>query len=222
MSNTLDLTNLEKKAFRTVHQDGLLDICMGGIVMSMAAMTYNMVYSEASEGFPILWFSIFLFGMLASQLIFWAGKKFVTGPRLGQVKFGPQRKRRARTLAMVLAGIVLLQVLLVVGTNLLWKNPQWAASLGFTQAGPDYERLLVAVVGVLFVGPSVSLMAYFSDFGRGYYIAFIISLGVFLFIWFWNPAYMIAAGLLVVLPGVVLFVRFLREYPLPPAEVNHG
>lgn len=222
MSNTLDLVNLEKKAFRSMHQDGLMDICMGGIVMSMAVMSYNMVYSEASEGFPIVRFSIFLFGVLASQLIFWAGKKFVTLPRMGQVKFGPQRKRRALTLAMVLAGIVLVQVLLVVGTNLLWKNPQWAASLGFGQSNPDYERLLVAVVGVLFVGPSLALMAYFTDFMRGYYIAFILSLGVFAMIWFWKPDYMIAAGLLIVIPGVLLLFRFLRQYPLPPAEVSRG
>jgi hypothetical protein len=173
MKNTLDLKNLEKKAFRATHQDGLWDIYMGGVVMSMAILAY----SEASEAFPLLRFSIFLFGLGASYLIFWAGKKYITTPRLGQVKFGPQRQNRKRTLAMVLAGMVFVQVVFLIGTIFLWRNPQWAASLGFGQTNPDLERLMVAVVGALFVGPSVALIAYFNDFTRGYYIAFIMSLG---------------------------------------------
>ena len=31
----------------------------------------------------------------------------------------------------------------------------------------------------------------------------------------------IAGGLLVIIPGVVLFIRFLRQHPLPPAEAQH-
>jgi hypothetical protein len=65
------------------------------------------------------------------------------------------------------------------------------------------------------------LLAYFNDFLRGYYIAFIVSLAVFALIWFGQPIYLIIAGLLVMIPGVILFVRFLREHPLPPAEASH-
>jgi hypothetical protein len=218
MNNTLNLKNLEKKAFRAIHQDGLWDIYMGGVVMSMAILAY----SEASEAFPFLRFSIFLFGLGASYLVFWAGKKYVTTPRLGQVKFGPQRQRRKRTLVMVLSGMVFVQVVLLIGTTLLWRNPQWAVSLGFGQTNPDLERLIVAVIGAMFVGPSIALIAYFNDFLRGYYIAFIVSLGVFSLIWFGEPIYLIAAGLLIIIPGVVLFIRFLREHPRPPAEVKNG
>jgi hypothetical protein len=97
MNNLFDLKRLEKKAFRATHQDGLWDIQMGGIVMSMAVLAYL----ETSDAFPLLQFSIFLLGLGASFLIFWAGKKYVTIPRLGQVKFGPHRQRRKRTLVLV-------------------------------------------------------------------------------------------------------------------------
>ena len=218
MNNILDLKSLEKKAFRTIHQDGLWDIYMGGVVMSMAVLAY----SEASKAFPLVRFSIFLLGLGAAYLVFWAGKKYVTTPRLGQVKFGTQRQKRKRTLVLVLSGIVFVQAAILIGTIFLWKNPQWAMRLGFGQANPDLERLIVAVIGAMFVGPSIALIAYFNDFLRGYYIAFIVSLGVFSLIWFGKPIYLIAAGFLVIVPGVILFVRFIRKYPRPPAEVTHG
>jgi hypothetical protein len=217
MSDALDLKNIEKKAFRATHQDGLWDIYIGGVVLSMSVLAY----STASEAFPLLRFGLFLAGLGLSYLIFWAGKKYITTPRLGQVKFGPRRQRRKLTLVFVLTGIVLLQVIILVGTILLWANPEWTARLGFTGSDPDRERLLVAVIGALFVGPSMALISYFNDFVRGYYIAFILSLAVFSLIWFGQPIYLVIAGLVIMVPGVVLFVRFLREHPLPAAEASH-
>ena len=180
MLDSIDLKELEKKAFRTTHQDGLLDICIGGVILSMSAMEY----SNDSEAFPILRFGLLVVGVIVSQLVFWGGKKYFTTPRLGQVKFGPIRKRRAATTAIVMSGIVLLQVLLLVGQIFLWNNPQWAISLGFSSVDRDRERLLVAIIGALFVGPSTFLLFYFSDFVRGYYIAFLLALAVFSMIWF--------------------------------------
>jgi len=217
MSDALDLKNIERKAFRSVHQDGLWDICIGGVVLSYSVVPFI----TDSETFPILGFGLMLAGLCLFNLFLWAGKKYITTPRLGQVKFGPRRQRRKLTLVLVLSGIVLLQVILLFGTIFLWSHPEWAARLGFSGSDPDRERLLVAVVGALFVGPSMAMIAYFNDFTRGYYIAFILSLAVFSWIWFDQPIYYVIAGLLIMIPGVVLFVRFLREHPLPPAEARH-
>jgi hypothetical protein len=218
MSNSLDLKNIEKKAFSAAHQDGLWDIYIGGVVLSMSVLAY----STASEAFSRVRFGLYLAGMGVFYILFWGGRKYLTTPRLGQVKFGPRRQKRKLTLTIVLASIVLLQVILLVGSTLLWMNPQWAISLGLAHWGPIPERLLVAIIGALFVGPSMVLIAYFNDFLRGYYIAVILSLAVFSLIWFGQPIYLIVAALLIMVPGVVLFIRFLREHPAPPAEVNHG
>jgi uncharacterized membrane protein len=217
MSQDLNLREIEKKAFRAAHQDGLWDIYIGGIVLSMSALAYSL----ESEAFPATRFALYVIGLGIFYLFFWAGKKYLTAPRLGQVKFGTQRQRRKRTLASVLIGIVLLQVIILAGTIFFWANPQAAANLGFGKSDPNLERLLVAVIGALFVGPSTALIAYFNDFHRGYYIAFIISLAVFSLIWFEKPIYLIVAGLLILLPGLVLFIRFIREHPLPPTEASH-
>ena len=59
MSEALDLKTIEKKAFRAVHQDGLWDIYIGGIVMSMSVLAY----STSSEAKPLLRFGLYLAGM---------------------------------------------------------------------------------------------------------------------------------------------------------------
>jgi len=217
MLTTLDLKELEKKAFRATHQDGLWDIYMGCVVLSMSILAY----SNASEAFPLVRFGLFLVGLGISYLIFWGGKKYLITPRLGQVKFGSRRQKRKRTLTYVLSGMVLLQLVLLVGTIFLGRNPQLAATLGFTSAGDDVERMVVAVIGAIIVGCSTAIIAYFNDFLRGYYIAFIMELAVFALIFFGEPIYLIVAGLLIIVPGVVLFIRFMREHPLPPAGANH-
>ena len=82
--------------------------------------------------------------------------------------------------------------------------------------------LLVAIVASLFVGPSMFLIAYFTDFPRGYYIALIMSIAVFSFVWFWQAIYLIIGGLLIMIPGIYLLTRFLQAYPIPPVEIIDG
>lgn len=218
MSIPLDLRQIEKKVFRTTYEDGLWDVYVGGIVASMAMLAY--LPEEDPSRF--LRYGLFLLGIAASFLVFRLGKKLITEPRLGKVVFGSLRKRRKATLAAILGSIVGLQALIVLGTILLWNNPQWAESLGLAGSQPAFERLLIAVVGALFVGPSMTLVAYFNDFPRGYYIAVLMSLAVFMFIWFRSPLPLLVTAALIFIPGVVLFIRFLLKYPLPPAEAQHG
>jgi len=217
MFDSQHLKELERKAFRAAHQDGLWDIYIAGIVLSFAAFANY----DDSDIFPLLRFGLFLFGLGLSYLIFWGGKKYLTTPRLGQVKFGPRRQKRKKVMMFVLGGIVLLQFLIVMGTVFLWQNPQWAARHGFASLAPDYERLLVSIIGAMFVGPSIVMIAYFNDFMRGYYIAIVMSLAVFSLIWFDQSIYMVIGALLILIPGVIMFIRFMRKYPLPPAEINH-
>jgi hypothetical protein len=194
---------------------------MGYLHRRYSVVYVFLAYTFSNEAKPLLRFGLYLAGMGVFYLIFWAGKKYLTTPRLGQVKFGPRRQKRKQIMLGVLAGIVGLQVVILVGTILLWKNPNLAARLGFSQANPDLERLLVATIGALFVGPSMVLLAYFNEFMRGYYIAVILSLAVFSLTWFGKPVYLVLSGLLIIIPGLILFVRFLRSHPLPPVEVTY-
>jgi len=150
-----------------------------------------------------------------AYLTFWAGKKYITTPRMGQVTFGPARKKKRTLLAIVLGLVVLLQIAFVI-VQFAWRaNPasgQWITS---NLKDGDTGSLLVASIGALFIGPSMLLIAWFTDFTRGFYIAILMALGLFLMILVNQPLYPILLGLLIIIPGIILFVNFLRKYPKP-------
>jgi hypothetical protein len=217
MSQNFDLKAIERKAFRSTYQDGLWDINLGLIVIGMAMFVFR-----PEEGYSALNFLWMMVTCLVANLIFWAGKKFITVPRMGQVRFGEIRKQKARTLAIIMAVFILVQGGIVLLTALSWKNPDLAAKINSVLNAGNMERLAVATVGSLFVGPSFILVAYFNDFLRGYYIAILMALAVFMMILFNQPIYPLIVGGLIVVPGLVLFVQFLRQHPLPPHEVGQG
>jgi uncharacterized membrane protein len=137
------------------------------------------------------------------------------------VRFGAARKQKKTTLAIILGVVILIQVGMVGLTTLGWLNHEVAAKInGFLKAG-DLMLLVVAAIGSLILGVSMILIAYFSDFPRGYYIAVMMSLAVFLMIYLNQPVYPIMIGGLIILPGLVLFVCFLEKYPLPREEASH-
>ncbi len=218
MVTQLDLKEMERRAFRSTYQDGLWDIYTGGTVAGFALL------AGIPEGnaFPLRRYLLFFAVIGLSYLAFWAGKKYITLPRLGSVKFGAERQKRKRTLGIILAVIVVIQVLVVLLSILLWAKPELAGGIPWLSGDRRATDLLVASLGALFVGPSLALMAYFNDFPRGYYTALVMSAAVFLLIWFDQPAYLMLAAALILIPGLVLFVRFLRQHPRPPAEVGNG
>ena len=156
------------------------------------------------------------------SLIFWGGKKFITLPRMGQVKFGPIHKKRGLYLAIVLVIVVLINIGLVILTALGWAKPEQAAQLNTILLDRGWMDIAVALIGSMLVGVSMILVAFFNDFPRGYYIAVMASLAVFLMIWLNQPIFPILLGLMIVVPGVVLLIRFLSKYPLPQQEAFHG
>jgi len=187
------------------------------IVIGMAIFVFR-----PEEGYSALNILGLMVICLLANLIFWAGKKFITVPRMGQVRFGEIRRQKVRTLAIILAVFVLIQGGIVLVTALSWRNPELGAKITSVFNAGNMERLAVATVGSLFVGPSFILIAYFRDFLRGYYIAILMSLAVFLMIMFNQPIYPLILGVLIVVPGLVLFFQFLRQHPLPSQEVHHG
>jgi hypothetical protein len=216
MSNQLNLKELEQKAFRSIYQDGLLDIYLGLIVI---CMTYFMFRPQEGYGAWNIFLMLACVGLAYS--VFWAGKKYVTLPRMGQVTFGPLRRRKKITLAFLLGAIVAVQVVIVLLSMKGWLNADYGGKLSTLFGEQILERLIVAELGSFFVGPAMILIAYFKDFPRGYYIGILIALAVFLMILFNQPVYPLLIGVLIIIPGLVLFVRFLRKYPLQRGDVSN-
>ncbi len=216
MTTQLSLKEIERKAFRSTYQDGLWDLYYGLVVICMSIFVYR-----PAAGYSPMNIVLALSAIAVTYVFFWAGKKFITLPRMGQVQFGAQRKKRRLTLIIVLSVVVLIQVFLVAWQLLAWANPAPGARFNSLIPDKDVMDLVVASIGALIVGPSMILVAYFRDFPRGYYIAVMIALAAFLMIYLNKPVYPIIIGILIALPGLVLFIRFLRKYPLPDEEVQY-
>jgi len=214
--NMITLKELERKAFRSTYQDGLWDIYFGLLVICMAIFLHR-----PATGYSPFNMVLMLVSMIGAYVLFWAGKRFITLPRMGQVKFGEKRARRKKTMVLVLGVVVLIQVVFLVIQFVAWRNPEFGDTLNTFLREKDAMDLAVATIGSLFVGPSMILIAYFMDFPRGYFIAVMMALAVFLMILLNQPIYSIIIGVLITLPGAVLFVRFLQKYPLHGKGLDH-
>lgn len=211
MSQNMNLKELEKRAFRSTFQDGLWDIYIG-LLMLFIGLMFNF---QDSEEIPFLGFGLIILGIGVAFAIFWFGKKYITVPRLGLVKFGAARKRKKRTLAIVMGVLVLLTLGLSLLTAAANRTPELRAAIDAVIPPGIAHRLFLASIVSLLVGSAMILVAYYNDVPRGYYIAVVMVLGFFLTELLDTPLYHIIAGFLILVPGIVLFVRFLQNHPLP-------
>jgi hypothetical protein len=212
MSQSLNLKELERLAFRRTFQDGLYDIYLGGLFASFAAFSFTIFPGSEMESLTTLLF--YLIGAGLSGAFFFLGKKFITLPRIGLVNFGPKRQKRKKDLLFALAVIVFVQVLVVTLQFSHLLSPavrEWLAPI-LGQA--DNSKIMIAVFAAIFLAPGMLLIAYFADIPRGYYHAIVMALAVFLMILLDQAWWMVLGGLLILLPGLVQFIQFLQRYPL--------
>jgi len=160
---------------------------------------------------------ILLMLSVLAWLAFWAGKKFITTPRMGLVKFGPQRKAKLKKTRAVLFLSALLGVIMFV-LRATW-NMEWAARIPI----PAYVWAVQAIV-------VFGLGAYFLDVSRfyayGVLYAIPVPVGIVLLQNTGFPGLMFlpfgVSGVVMVLIGAVLFIRFLRDYPISAAGTLEG
>ncbi len=214
MSQSIDLKELERRAFRTNFQDGLWDIFLGLLLLQMSFGPVLGSSSELSEIAILAFMLVYTTIVLGS---FWYIKKTIVLPRLGVVKYGPARQKKRKKLSLALALSVLLGVLLFLGAITLYQTgaPQEIS-------GP----VLLAALATVFGATAVivfSLMAYFMDFPRAYLYGWFYALGVISTFWLLEQGVtfpwiaLLLSGTMILI-GLTLFVRFLHYHPLPPKE----
>ena len=215
MSPNINLKELERKAWTSYFQDGLWDIYLGLLLLAMAI---GALLSDI--GVPGAWhMTIYGTLMVLSMLVLWAGKKFITVPRMGRVKFGPKRKAKLNWVRVVLLLSVLVGAgVFVAGLAMRGNRPGWLNAAFFFPAAWVVNAIVV-----------FSLGAYFLDFSRLYLIGVLCALPVPLDMMFHEFAGIdlsfIAFGvpaIIILIVGLVMFVRFLRDYPVVPEEASYG
>jgi hypothetical protein len=222
MSRDISLKELERKAWRSAFQDGLWDLYLGTLLMILAILVL-LSRTNMPEGRLI---PIHLGLMGLAMLALWAGKRFITVPRMGRVKFGPRGKARRRKASLLLAISVLVGVVVFVITWLALKG-NWPGGLPL--------RFIIPAVWAMNMLVLFSLGAYFLDYERLYLIGVLFALPVPVDFWLYELAgvklgfiaFAVPAAVILTM-GLVVFIRFLRDYPppakeSPPAEgVLHG
>ena len=193
MNSPLNLKELEQKAFRSFYQDGIWDIFFGIMMLAMYVPTlFDNMDNKGIRTMSLILLE--LFGIFF--LIF--GKKYITVPRLGNVEFGKARKRNL----VFVFGINLFTLLLALGLFFGFKWLNLDAS----------QTELIAPIGLGFwIAFMTSLMAFFLDFDRLYIYGLIYGAtftAVLLLDW---PILFLIAALLILLPGLFFFTRFLMS-----------
>ena len=189
MSNTFSLKQIERQAWTRYFEDGLWDIWLGFMYLGggLRSLTGN------------LWWYLLI---AAGVLLLIGGKRWITVPRLGYIKFSPWRETRQMRLKIIVVAAVLLTAVLVF----------WGLRGGWAYTG----WLFVLLVPALFL-----LMAYMMDFPRLAFYAILIAGTMILTQLYGDPvgAYaQIVLGLLATLIGLAYLLPFLRHNPLPAGQ----
>ena len=203
MSETINLNELEQKAYRESQQDGFAEIALGITLLAYAAFV-------AFRG-P------FTAALVAALLIFQARgweilRARCTYPRVGSVRL--RREKTGPVLKGVLAYIFLVAAALVIGL----------AVFGGLRSPSLWWNWLPFFVGMMLVG---ALAHAHSRSGSARYTVFALlaaAAGLLAsLLSFASPetrltAYLLAMGLFFILAGSVVLARFLRKHPASAVE----
>ncbi|MDH5795144.1 MAG: hypothetical protein OEZ24_03455 [Candidatus Bathyarchaeota archaeon] len=194
MGEKISLKEIERRAYLSYHQDGLVDVSIGlAILVFGAYILYDPGMVVIGAG------SLFVFFLLYA-----GAKKAITIPRLGYVKFASERKNKIRIILLALA---------------LANVASLFASAYRPLAVFLVENYMI-VVGV--IGAAIfSLVAYLSDIKRFYAYA-AMTLVLFPSGYVFHTLFQhnfILMGVLMLFSGVGLLYRFLRKYPKQAGEI---
>jgi len=198
MPGTVSLKEIERKAWTSYFEDGLWDVFLGAMLLigGIRSLTDN------------VWYTLLVLSLVPVVPL---GKKLITIPRLGYVKFGPGRKLK---LGKAKAALVI-SVLAVFALFLL---PVLFTHSGLPLPGIPVSPIMAAWIAVFF-----GVLAYYLDFKRLYAYGLLYGMSEVIWGQFGKPVGSVAQtimGIAILVIGLVVFVRFLQRFPLPPKGVS--
>ncbi|MFW9950828.1 MAG: hypothetical protein ACFFKA_11980 [Candidatus Thorarchaeota archaeon] len=148
---------------------------------------------------------------LSAILILIFGKKYLTIPRLGYVKFGEKRKKAKLRLFIFLSANIVVALLL----------PTFAIS-GFFSALPLNTSIQALLIGILLITLPLSILGFILEFFRLLVYALLSGLGFY----FTELSYLVVGepfdvflsfgsiGIVIIIIGFVYLIQFKHRYPL--------
>ena len=203
MNNKINLKEIERKAYTSYHQDGVIDITIAFVTLLFSVITLG--------GMSLLGGIGGISGILAISL--YAGfKKLVTVPRIGYVKFPQQRTQRITAVAVVLGTLSAVMGLVAFLQTASQGTPSWLLLLI-----ENYMLTIGTTVAALF------LLAGYAFKTKRIYAYALLTLVMFVaghFIYFPLYYYLTALGSLILACGLFMMIRFVRKYPKATETVD--
>ncbi|MCU0644704.1 MAG: hypothetical protein MUC94_10635 [bacterium] len=215
MSQHLDLKPIEKKIYVSFHQDGLIDLFLG-FLMLVAILSSTLDTSGVADAVRIAIYAPLM--VIIGPGLYMLGKKYITFPRLGYVKLGSKQKRKRRIVIFSIITAVLLTLIiltLIVGNQANNVGPVFGIKAEFWSS---------AIVTLIIIG-IFSIIAFVLMTPRFYLLGLIVGMS--------EPLYMLLKhfthikhigviaygipGVLLIVLGAIVLKRFVTKYPLPKA-----
>lgn len=196
MMSKIDLEDVEQKTYLSYFEDGIADIVAG---LPILLFGLGMVF-DASSFFIFAWMPI---------LLFWPLKQLITIPRMGYVKFSPERQRRISKswIVLFIAGVfsLLLGIIAFAGVE--------GQAFDLRDFMLEYSLLVFGAI----LASAFALIAILFEVRRFFIHAALVFGG-------WLSSYLFdiepgipvaVAGGAIAMIGLGLLISFLGKYPLP-------
>jgi hypothetical protein len=197
MGERIDLDEIERRAYLSYHEDGLIDIVLGiGLFIASLWAYVEMIYLMG--------------GMIVSLTPMYMGmKKKYTFPRIGEVTFSTNRTRRSQN---SMTFLVIMNVIGVLGALVFWMafsgdtRPQWMLLM------IDNFPVVLGIAG----GVIWAVVGYITDLTRfyRYSAATLVVIGSANFISTPFIAHMLLLSVIVLVSGYMQLRSFMNKYPL--------
>ena len=205
MIEKIDLKKIEKQTYRFTFSDGLYDMAYGSLLLftAIAPILREMIY-----------LGYIFFMILPAPLIILLGKRYISVPRMGIVKFNYNRSQSKNKILLLIAILFPLTVLMVVLTYLGIYN--------VTVGG-----YIVPLGAGLFALILLSTIAYILDYPHFYLYAVSIGLGIPLAELMEsivgepldNVLSFGISGTLIFIYGTMTLIKFIKKNPIPEEEI---
>jgi len=196
MNQKINLKEIERKAYTSYHQDGIIDVTIAITVLMFAVVVIS----------DMPWMGGIV-GVLVTSI--YAGmKKVITIPRIGYVKFPQQRTQRLMILTVTLGLVAMIAGVFAFMQTLSSSVPDWLMFLI-----DNYMITIGVAVSALFL-----LGAYSFKTKRiyGYSLLTLVMFLVGHFFSFPLYYYLTALGSIILITGLALMIRFVNKYPKSP------